>query len=251
MIGVIIPAHDEAESIGECVRSVKLAAEHPEISAERVLVIVVADACTDDTESIAAAAGALVLSIRKRSVGQARTIGASLALSSGARWLSFTDADSTVPNDWIAQQLRCQTDAVCGVIAIADWHCHSRAVREEFETTYHDRDGHRHIHGANLGVSASAYQASGGFQPVDFNEDVALVDTLIATGATVSWTNKVRVQTSARTGFRAPWGFGATLLSASKRLANVVLEPPAYPSASNASKGSGTDDPVESLPSMA
>ena len=51
-----------------------------------------------------------------------------------------------------------------------------------------------------------------------FNEDVALVDMLIATGAVIAWSNAVRVTTSARVDVRAPSGFGTTLQAASRRL---------------------------------
>lgn len=53
--------------------------------------------------------------------------------------------------------------------------------------TYRDVDGHRHIHSANLGVSAKADSLEKGFRPLASNEDVALVEALIATGATVVW----------------------------------------------------------------
>jgi len=40
------------------------------------------------------------------------------------------------------------------VLSINDWTGHSDRVRKDFLNTYCDADGHRHIHGANLGVSA-------------------------------------------------------------------------------------------------
>ena len=218
MIGVIIPAHNEAELIADCVRSVNRARRHERLGQEQVLVIVVADDCSDFTEAFAAFEGAMVISVFKRNVGSARALGAQLAIAHGARWLAFTDADTTVPTDWLIQQISCQTDAVCGVIDISDWGCLSNNVREEFYDTYRDIDGHRHIHGANLGVSVAAYEKAGGFQPLAFNEDVAFVDMLIATGASIAWSNAVRVTTSARLDARAPRGFGTTLQAASRRL---------------------------------
>jgi hypothetical protein len=85
-------------------------------------------------------------------------------------------------------------------------------MRQHCARTYEDRDGHRHIHGANLGVSAEAYVRAGGFAPLRSSEDVALVEALIAHGARVVWTAAPRVVTSARRDFRAPDGFGATLM---------------------------------------
>ena len=43
----------------------------------------------------------------------------------------------------------------------------------------------RHIHGANLGISAAAYRAAGGFAALKLGEDVALVSSLLARKADV------------------------------------------------------------------
>jgi len=85
-------------------------------------------------------------------------------------------------------------------------------MQEHYERTYTDADGHQHIHGANLGVSAAAYRRAGGFKSLTSSEDVALVEALRETGATIAWSARPRVETSARKTFRAPLGFGATLL---------------------------------------
>jgi len=88
---------------------------------------------------------------------------------------------------------------------------HGRALRTAFESRYRDSDGHRHIHGANLGVCARAYARAGGFAPVHFDEDVALVRSLEGTGANVAWSARPRVHTSARVHGRAPRGFSHCL----------------------------------------
>ncbi|WP_309243245.1 MULTISPECIES: glycosyltransferase [unclassified Caballeronia] len=222
MISVIIPAHNEADVIGACVRSVRAASAHPQLKGERVLVIAVADACMDHTEAFASAAGAFVMSVFKRNVGSARAFGAELAIAHGARWLAFTDADTTVPPNWLSAQLRCDADAVCGVINVVDWTEHAEDVRTDFYNNYRDIDGHRHIHGANLGCSVEAYTKAGGFQSLAFNEDVALVDALVATNATIASSNSVMVVTSARLDSRAPRGFGATLRAVSLRLGDIA-----------------------------
>jgi len=212
MIAVIIPAHNEADLAGACVASVLAAANCPELHGEQVMVVVVADRCTDSTVEVVEALGAIALVVNARNVGIARAAGASKALSQGARWLAFTDADTMVGPDWLAAQLRQQSDAVCGTVAVDDWGDYGDAMRIHYARTYNDRDGHRHIHGANLGVCAKAYRRAGGFPPLRTSEDVALVDALIAIGANVAWSAAPRVVTSARRNFRAPDGFGATLL---------------------------------------
>jgi glycosyltransferase involved in cell wall biosynthesis len=222
MLGIVIPAHNEAAHIGECVASARRAANHHQLLGEEVRVIVVLDACTDETETIARALGADVTHIDARNVGMARAHGAERALALGARWLAFTDADTAVANDWLVQQLDCCADAVCGVVGVHDWSPHLDAVREHFGATYTDADGHRHIHGANLGVSAHAYVRAGGFPPLESSEDVALVEALIACGACIEWSAAPRVVTSARTDFRAKKGFGATLAEVGRRYFGAV-----------------------------
>ena len=80
---------------------------------------------------------------------------ADLALAVGARWLAFTDADTVVTPAWLAAQLALKVEAVVGTVAVDDWGVYGPAMQKHFETTYTDADGHRHIHGANLGVSAA------------------------------------------------------------------------------------------------
>jgi hypothetical protein len=54
------------------------------------------------------------------------------------------------------------------------------------------------VHGANLGIRASAYLESGGFYPVAQDEDVDIVARSVAQGATVSSSGAHSVLTSAR-----------------------------------------------------
>ena len=222
MIAVVIPAHNEAELAGACVASVQAAGKAPELNGEQVIVVVVADSCTDTTSEIAGALGAIGIVVNVCNVGIARAVGATKALEAGARWLAFTDADSVVARDWLAAQLRQQSDAVCGTVAIDDWGDYGDAMRSHYALTYNDHDGHRHVHGANLGVCAIAYRRAGGFPPLRSSEDVALVDALIAVGANVTWSAAPRVVTSARRNFRAPDGFGATLLHVDAQSALAV-----------------------------
>lgn len=216
MLAVIVPANNEEAIIGICLRSVGMAASWPALQGETVLVIVVLDACTDDTAGIAVEAGALIISVEARNVGIARAEGARLALALGARWLAFTDADSVVAPDWLHVQMSLCSDAVCGTVCVTDWDTYGEPMRRHFDATYTDSDGHQHIHGANLGVSAQAYQRAGGFAPLASSEDVALVRALEAIGAHIVWSAAPRVVTSARRAFRAPGGFGAALLHASE-----------------------------------
>ena len=211
MIAAIVPACNEEDTIGACLRSLMAASHCPRLRGEATLLVVALDTCTDATEQIARSAGAAVVVVDCRNVGMARSAGAQMALQAGARWLSFTDADTLVAPNWFSAQLAQSTDAVCGTVAVPDWGHYGERMRRHFEATYTDADGHRHIHGANLGVSADAYRRAGGFRPLASSEDVALVQALQDSGASIAWTAAPRVLTSARRNFRAPGGFGATL----------------------------------------
>ncbi|MCC8400594.1 glycosyltransferase [Paraburkholderia sp. MMS20-SJTN17] len=211
MIGAVVPAHNEEELLGYCLAALAAAARHAALGGETVRIVVVLDACTDRSHAIACAAGVEVLSVAARNVGVARAAGAALLLAAGARWLAFTDADSRVSPDWLAVQLSLGGEAVCGSVCVDDWSPQPPAVREIFASVYRDADGHGHVHGANLGVCASAYRRAGGFPPLACSEDVALVERLVAVGASVIWSAAPRVVTSARTAARVRGGFGDTL----------------------------------------
>jgi glycosyltransferase involved in cell wall biosynthesis len=218
MIGVVIPVHNEEDYLRACLASVQLAVAHPGLSPDEVRVLVVLDACSDDSGGIARALGVESLAIDSRNVGLARAAGAAALLEAGARWLAFTDADSVVAPAWLATQLALaaqeQADAVCGTVAVDDWSAHGERaafLQRHFQATYFDRDQHRHIHGANLGVSAAAYRLAGGFAALTCGEDVALVQALLACGARISWSAAPRVTTSSRIASHARGGFGDTL----------------------------------------
>ena len=224
MIGVAIPAHDEEDCLADCLRAVLSAACHPALGGEAVRVCVVLDACIDRSAAVvrahaeafrAAGVGLELYAVQARRVGAARSAGARRLLAAGARWLAFTDADTRVAPDWLVEQLALGADAVCGTVAVDDWSPHAARgadLQAHFDATYQDRDGHRHIHGANLGVGARAYLATGGFEPVACHEDVYLVRALESSGARLAWSARPRVFTSARTDARARDGFGDTLL---------------------------------------
>jgi glycosyltransferase involved in cell wall biosynthesis len=218
MIGVVVPANDEESLIGRCLEALKLAARHPALCGEAVEIVVVLDACRDATQRVALAHGAACVAVEARNVGVARATGASALIAQGARWLAFTDADSAVAPDWLARQVETVADAVCGVVCIDDWGDYSAEARASYEAGYVDADHHRHIHGASLGVSSAAYLRVGGFAPLRCSEDVELVRRLHGQGATIRWTNTVRVNTSARRVARAPDGFAAHLRHVERRL---------------------------------
>ena len=241
MIGVVIPAHDEEAHIAATLSAVKAAAADAELQGEAVRVVVVLDACADGTARLAREAGAWTLPIAAQNVGAARAAGAEWLLAAGARWLAFTDADTRVDTHWLAAQLALQADAVCGSVAVDDWSAHGSLagpLQAHFDDHYCDADGHRHIHGANMGVSARAYRRAGGFAPLRCSEDVALVNALERSGARIAWSASPRVWTSARPQARARGGFGDTLLAMARSLSDSRPDVPG-PGAAAASPSLG------------
>lgn len=217
MIGVIIPAHNEADTIGACLTAIACTARTFASTGEPVLVVVVADACSDSTADIARSFGVTCLLIEARNVGEARRQGAEYALACGARWLAFTDADSIVPQDWLTSQLTWGAQAVCGIVEVADWSMLPAALRDRYDRLYDYRNGHRHVHGANFGVCAQAYRLAGGFAPLHVSEDVALVEALMSIGASIVWSGQAGVKTSGRLEGRLRGGFADFLSELARR----------------------------------
>ena len=223
-VGVVVPAHDEEELLPGCLAALRAAAaqagaERPGL---RLRIVVAADACSDGTVALAQQAGATVVTLSARNVGRARAAGVrevlrhapeDLPAGTAARiWLATTDADSLVPPDWLARQLRYAADgweAVAGTVAVTDWTGHAPGTAAEYARQYGVYQGpHPHVHGANLGFTAQAYLGAGGFPPLRTGEDRALVAALRAQGRRVLRTSSLPVVTSARRRYRAPAGFG-------------------------------------------
>lgn len=225
-LGVVVPARDEELLLGRCLRSVQRAVARSGVPADRVQVVVVADACTDGTAGLAARlldGRGEVLEIDKSSAGWARHLGAARVLERFAMvprerlWLANTDADSTVPPSWLANQLELAdlgVAAVAGIVKVDSFRDHPAVVRRRFELCYAGpSDEHPHVHGANLGVRGDAYEAVGGWPTINLAEDHGLWRVLAAGGWPTVSTRSLFVTTSGRGMGRAAGGF-ADLLTA-------------------------------------
>ena len=222
--GVVVPAPAEEELLPGGLAALRAAAAHARMRwpGLRVRVVVAADACSDGTARLAREAGATVVALGARNVGRARAAGLREILRHVNRnvpatgvtglWLATTDADSRVPPDWLARQLRYAAagwEAVAGTVTVTDWTGHPPGTAAEFARRYRVWEGpHPHVHGANLGFTAPAYLGVGGFRPLRTGEDRALVAALQAQGRRVLRTSSLPVVTSARSRNRAPSGFG-------------------------------------------
>lgn len=217
-VGIVVPAHNEEGLLPACLRALRRAAS---LLSPPVYLLVVADACTDQTVASARAGGARVAGIHARSVGVARAAGMAelIRLTADVRpaavWLATTDADTVVPPHWLRRQLRYASqgwDVVLGTVSVADWEGHPPHVPAAFQAQYESGTGpHPHVHGANLGIRASAYLTAGGFRSVPTAEDHALLAAVTEAGCAVLQASDITVQTSARRLARAPAGFSHLL----------------------------------------
>ena len=218
-VGVVVPAHDEEELLPACLAALRRAAR--QLTGMPVRLVVAADTCRDRTVRRARQAGAEVVELRARSVGAARAAGFAEVLrwtrdtDPAAVWLASTDADTLVPPSWLSKQLSYADqdwDAVVGTVSVSDWSGHPARTPDLFAARYdHGTGPHPHVHGANLGMTAAAYLAAGGFRALRTAEDHALVSALGAAGRKILRTTDVTVVTSARPRARAPMGFSHLL----------------------------------------
>ena len=208
-IGVVIPARDEEELVGRCLAAVIRSARHVPVPVD---VIVVADGCLDRTTAVARSfRGVRVIELESSNVGTARAAGARAALARGAHWLANTDADSVVPPNWLAHQFALAEagwDVMIGTVR-PDFAELEPAQREAWLATHRRGEPNGHVHGANLGVRASAYRAAGGYGELPEHEDVDLVERLSGFRAIAS--DEAEVVTSARRFGRTPGGYARFL----------------------------------------
>jgi hypothetical protein len=103
-------------------------------------------------------------------------------------------------------------DVVLGTVTVTDWDGHPPHVPVAFGERYAFGPGpHPHVHGANLGIRASAYLATGGFRPLRTAEDHAMLAAATQAGCPVVHAGDIPVQTSGRRLARAPRGFSNLL----------------------------------------
>lgn len=219
VIHVVVPAHDEAELLPVCLRSLDAALDEvrrvrPDVTARLTVVL---DACRDESAEVCRDHGVDTLEVDADVGGVARATGttraATLAAADGVTpdrtWIVCTDADSVVPADWLTDQL-CVAEAGADVVlgrvepdltappeVVARWH------------ELHD-DGRVGVHGAHLGFRLSAYDAVGGMAHLAEKEDLDLVKRLLAGGARYG-AARAPVVTSSRLEGRTAGGFAAFL----------------------------------------
>lgn len=225
---VVIPAHDEAQKLPGCVKAVVTAAAG---AAVPVSTVVVLDACSDESSSLAGQFGADVhfVEVDVRNVGAARAAGFAYArrecgavADPSRTWYATTDADSQVDADWLVRQMRADADMVLGVVRVTNWKQFSAASVRRYLADYRAKlrrhgGGHGHVHGANMGFRADVYWDTGGFASLTTGEDVDLVRRFEQEGRHIRRDVGLSVVTSARREGRAPRGFANHLRTVARR----------------------------------
>nr|WP_317735901.1 glycosyltransferase [Gordonia amicalis] len=211
-IVVVVPAHNERALLPSCLTALDAAVAGVRVS---VQVIVVLDSCDDDSAEIVPD-HVTTLHVAARCVGTARRegFGAAAPTPADTTWFATTDADSVVPPDWLRTHVQAAgsgADAFVGIITPDGFDGWPPGTATTFARSYDARPGHQHVHGANLGVRASAYAAAGGFRDLDAHEDVDLVRRLQETAAHIVWGAEAPVLTSTRRSGRTVDGFASYL----------------------------------------
>ena len=187
-IAIGIPARDEALRIEACLASIGAAVAPCRLP---VSVVVAADCCRDQTlqlaeRALAAASPVLrghVIEVGAATAGGAREAACAAAVAATGRpvsevWLATTDADSTVAPDWLIAQLRWAWRGLHGVAGLV--HIDGELpveIRRRARASQRRNGrgvGHRHVHGANLGLRGELWQQLGGFLPLPLGEDQQL-----------------------------------------------------------------------------
>jgi glycosyltransferase involved in cell wall biosynthesis len=94
LVTVVVPAHDAARTLPDCLRA--LASQR--LSRDQYAVVVVDDGSADGSAEVAETLGAEVLRQRRQGPGAARNAGWRAA---GGRWVAFTDADCIPARSWL------------------------------------------------------------------------------------------------------------------------------------------------------
>jgi glycosyltransferase involved in cell wall biosynthesis len=244
-VAVVVPAADEEERIGRCLASIAAAARHlaRREAGIAVSVIVTLDGCRDGTAAICATfPGVTTVTTTSRNVGAARRAGTQAALRRRAGparelWLASTDADSAVPADWLTAMVAAEGRGLRLVLGtVLPGPDLQAATRARWHAGHDLREGHPHVHGANLGLRADAYLALGGWRPLATGEDADLARRAAAAGLPISRTAAIPVVTSARRLGRAPRGF-SSYLRALNAAGPIPSAPACLVSAAGASVG--------------
>jgi glycosyltransferase involved in cell wall biosynthesis len=231
-VAVVVPAADEQERIDACLSSITRARRRllaSDLQVDRVDVIVVLDGCQDDTPAIVARHPVHAIASTARRVGAARQRGALRAIATLAPaerlWLANTDADSTVPTDWLTRMVAIANTGIEVVLGTALPGTElPRALRAAWLAKHQLIEGHPHVHGANFGIRADTYLALGGWRAhLACDEDIDLARRACDADARIVRSATIPVITSARMIGQAPDGFSSYLRHLRDHRADLLI----------------------------
>ncbi len=231
---VVVPAHDEEHMIAGCLGALARQTV-PRAGFETIVVL---DACADTTAAVvtttAVQLGLPVRTLRGpgQGPGAARRAGmeaASERLSALGRpdgLIARTDADSRPAPDWLERQLAHVSSGALAIAGLIELDPEERARLPRAVIRRRERDAtarlqrvrrsdpsadHHHFAGASIGITANAYRAVGGLEPVSALEDAAFAERLGAHQIPILRPADVRVSTSARADGRVTRGLSVDL----------------------------------------
>ncbi len=236
-VAVVVPARNEAALLPATLKAIHQARErllltHPGVSVS----ITVALDCTTDIsrELLACHLDVSSISVEAGRVGTARNAGIAAACAAQSvpltqLWIANTDADTQVPEHWLQRHYELASQGVevlVGTVEPGGRHVDPALLRRWF--AHHDlREGHGHVHGANLGIRADVLRHLGGFPDQGLHEDRDLIAKARGQNMRVIATDSCRVTTSARLRGRAKGGFADFLagLEGTRRVGPAPLPP--------------------------
>ena len=235
MIAIAIPAFDEADRIDACLASLAV-----QDDPGPMVVIVVANNCTDATAAIARRPRPIDVRViehrfaaHKRGAGAARGMAMAHAARAGSIILT-TDADCVVDRDWVRAHRTAfarGVDAVAGRVSAAwselsqhpaaalrigalEWAYLGLMAQAEplFDPVAHD-PAPRHVQrcGANIGITRTMLDRVGGVPPIPTGEDRALLQAVERADGLVRHDPGPHVTASARMEGRAGGGMADAL----------------------------------------
>ena len=216
-IAVVVPSRNEAQRLPHALTALETAMAHfarkvPHVPTSLTVVL---DRTSDNSAQIVAHhPNVRVRRVSAGRVGAARNAGIAAAMAQATvtprqLWLANTDADSMVPSDWLERHFALAAagaHVLAGTVEPVHRDLSSAALEQWFAC--HDlREGHSHVHGANLGFRADVFARLGGFSDQSLHEDRDFVVKARTEGYAVTATDTCRVTTSGRSAGRIVGGF--------------------------------------------
>jgi glycosyltransferase involved in cell wall biosynthesis len=176
----VIPAYNEQELIGDCLRAVLARIAKTNFETE---IIVVNNASTDRTAEVAAAfPGVKVIDEPRKGLSRARHTG---FLASTGDLIANIDADTRLPDGWLEKAFRAfeQNPNLAALSGPFDYYDLSRTTNAGIRGFYHLAIGPL-LQGGNIVARRTALEKIGGFNPqfTFYGEDVDIARRLSKVG---------------------------------------------------------------------